>query len=92
MDKQEALEHAKCMREFAKNHLAAGLKRWQGEPEMIAMVRGDAKDFREIAKLLRAGKIKEAFKHAGNMDTAPREQIPDDVWDAMHNHCYPGGY
>lgn len=89
MDKQEAQEHAKNMREFAKKHLASGLKRWCGEPEMIAMVRGDAKDFREVAKLLRVGKIKQAFAVAGGMDTAPREQIPNDIWNAMHDYVYP---
>tara|TARA_S200002703_G_scaffold127052_1_gene113652 strand:- start:2829 stop:3119 length:291 start_codon:yes stop_codon:yes gene_type:complete len=89
LDKFQCQHHAKKLREYAKSYLADGLRRWQGEAEMISMVRGDAKDFREVAKLLRAGKVKEAFSRADSMDTAPREQIPDDVWNAMHYHVYP---
>lgn len=74
-------KYAKIMREFAKEYLADGLATWRDEDDMISMVREDARDFREIAKLIRAGKIDEAGRKAQSLDTAPRECIPDIVWD-----------
>lgn len=94
MNKHEAKDLAQKMREFAKNHLAKGLKTWKGEPDMVSMIRSDAKDFRKVAKLLRESKVKEAFMVAQCMDTSPRERIPDEIWNAMYTYCYPddGGY
>lgn len=88
MNATRAKELAKIMREFAQEHLADGLSYWKGEVEMINMVRGDAKDLRAIAKLLRENKIDEAWTKSCSLDTAVREYIPDVVWDAMRKHYY----
>jgi hypothetical protein len=87
MTRKEAQGYAKIMRVFAQEHLEDGLNDWKGESEMIEMVRSDSKDFRGVAQLLRANKIQEARDLAGSLDTAARERIPDDVWDAMEQHC-----
>lgn len=88
LTKQEAQKCAKIMREFAAEYRADGLKEWKGEPDMVAMILGDAKDYREIARLLRLNKIGEASDLARSMDTAPRETIPDSVWSAMTGEEY----
>mgnify|MGYP003110814159 CR=1 FL=1 len=72
LDKHQCRYYAKRLREYAQKHLAGGLKMWQGEADMISMVRGDAKDFREVAKLLRTGNVEKAFDRASSMDTAPQ--------------------
>lgn len=89
MTRKEAQLYAREMRVFAKVHLADGLECWKGEEDMIEMVRGDAADYREIAKLLRAFKIEEALEKSRSLDTAAREEIPETVWDAMASHCDP---
>jgi hypothetical protein len=53
---------------------------------MIAMQRGDCKDYRAIAKLLLEYKIEEAGNLMHSLDTASRECIPDSVWDAIEEH------
>lgn len=83
----EAQGYAKIMRTHAQQHLARGLNTWKGESDMIAMVRADAKDYRAIAQLLRANKIRKARDLAGSLDTAARDTIPDTIWDAMIEHC-----
>tara|TARA_R110000824_G_scaffold118090_2_gene270241 strand:- start:1899 stop:2174 length:276 start_codon:yes stop_codon:yes gene_type:complete len=83
LTRQEAHKHAKAMRKFAAEYRADGLKQWKGEADMIAMILGDAKDYRKIAQLLRLNKIGEASDLAHSMDTSPRETIPDSVWNVM---------
>ena len=81
MNKAERQKHAKTLRDFAKDYLAHGLREYRGEPDMVRMIRGDAADYRKIAALILAGKINEAGIRAQSMDTAPRENIPQEVWD-----------
>jgi len=91
MDKptrQEAQKLAKAMRKFAAEYRADGLKEWKGEPDMMAMILGDAKDYREIARLLRLNKIGEASDLASSLDTSPRETIPDSIWNVMIGEEY----
>jgi len=75
--------YAKIINAFAKEHLADGLDHWKGQPDMIAMTRGDAKDYRMIGSLLRTKGAKEALELARSLDTAARDCVPDQVWDAM---------
>ena len=88
LTRQQAQRHAKVMREFAAKYRADGLKQWKGEADMIAMILGDAKDYREIAQLLRLNKIAEASDLAASLDTSPRETIPDSVWNVMMGEEY----
>lgn len=43
--------------------------------------RADAKDLRELAKLVRTGHHKEAYKHYRSLDTFVREAVPTEVVD-----------
>ena len=87
MTRKAATVHARYLRAFAKGYLAEGLETWKDEEDMLPMVRGDAADFREIAKLLREFKIEKAREKAHSLDTAARDSIPECVWDAMESHC-----
>lgn len=88
LTRQEAQKHAKVMREFAAEYRADGLKEWKDEADMIAMILGDAKDYRKIAQLIRLNKVAEAADLAQSLDTSPRETIPDSVWNVMHGEEY----
>ncbi len=86
MNRTQAKAHAKVLREASTEMLKDGLECWKGEPDMIAMQRGDCKDYRTIATLLREFKIEEAGNLMHSLDTASRECIPDSVWDAIEEH------
>lgn len=51
------------------------------DKEMVKMYAGDRKNFDKVLKLYKSGEWKKAYKIASSMDTAPREYIPDMVWD-----------
>jgi hypothetical protein len=78
--KKTRQEKAKILRKAAKEKLDRGLHTWKGDQDMIDMVRGDARDMRKVAQLILANKLDEARRHVQHMDTAAREEIPDDVW------------
>ena len=86
MNRTQAKAHAKVLREASTEMLKDGLECWKGEPDMIAMQRGDCKDYRAIAKLILEFKIEEAGNLMHSLDTAARECIPDTVWDAVDEH------
>lgn len=74
---------AKEIREAAKG-VRAKVSNWPGEKDMQNMCIEDARDMREVAKLLGAGNALAASSKAGGMDTAARDRIPDAAWDFMH--------
>lgn len=92
MNKAERQQLAKQLREFSKHYLAKNLKQWRGESSMIKMFRGDAADYRQIATFIRNGKFDAAYRLACNMDTAPRECIPQKVWNAISNQANKQSY
>jgi hypothetical protein len=51
--------------------------------EFANCYRADAKDMREVAKLVRIGKVKEAAMKADNLDTIVRELFPDNCWEYL---------
>lgn len=77
---------AKEIRDEAKER-RKDTKHWPGEPDMQKMVIQDARDMREVAKLLGAGDAKAARSKAGNMDTAARDHIPQAAWDFMNEQA-----
>lgn len=86
MSKKARNEYAKIMTAFAKQYLADGIEDWKNDEDsesMIRMTRADARDYRMIGRLLREKGAKEALAHARSLDTAARECVPDQVWDAM---------
>jgi len=52
---------------------------------MIKMYVADRKDMRRVLSLYKKGEWKEAYKHARKMDTAPREYIPDKIWEDIQS-------
>lgn len=53
------------------------------DKSMIDCGNADAADYRQIGAFLRKGKFSAAAKLAYNMDTLPRENIPDKVWNFL---------
>ena len=53
---------------------------WKNEPNMIKMFRNDAKDYRKVLALAKAGKLREAKSLMCSLDTGAREVIPDSFW------------
>ncbi len=88
MTYKERQAHAKEMSAFAHEYLVEGLDTWPGEEDMIKMVRGDAKDYRKIATLLRTKSCQAAYALAQSLDTAARDCIPQDIWDAMDEDLF----
>ena len=72
---------AKLIREAAKD-VREGAKDWE-EPDMRAMFISDAKDLRNVAKVLLAGDAKKAYSLAWDMDTAARDHIPQAAYEFM---------
>jgi hypothetical protein len=46
----------------------------------------DASDYCKIAALIVERNFKAALKTANGMDTCPRDEIPQDVWDYINHH------
>lgn len=83
MTYKQRIAHAKTVTAFAKQDLAESLEIWKADPEMIECAHADHGDYNHLAYLLRHVSCKVAFKHARSLDTAARDIIPEDVWDAM---------
>lgn len=57
----------------------------EDEEECAEMYENDFNDFIEISKYIENGKITEAYEYWRSMDTAPREGIPDKVYEYMES-------
>jgi len=55
------------------------------EADMKKMYAGDRRDFRRVLSLYKKGKWSEAAEVAGHMDTAPREHIPERIWNDIQS-------
>jgi hypothetical protein len=77
---------AKEIRDEAKER-RGDVKHWPGQKDMQRMVIQDARDMREVAKLLGAGDAKAAASKAGGMDTAARDHIPQAAWEFMQEQA-----
>jgi hypothetical protein len=66
------------MQKAAERKFAQAKK--QDDPGMMAMYAGDAEDMFRIAKIMQDGDHPAAYEKARNMDTAARDEIPDDVY------------
>ncbi len=52
-------------------------ERWGGkDPSMVETGRNDARDLRQVAALVQAGKFKEARNAASSLDTIVRDELP----------------
>lgn len=72
---------ARLIRDVAVDVRQQGLDT-RDDPKLRKLYLDDARDLREVAKLLGAGKWREAWRKAEyQLDTAVREQIPVPVWD-----------
>lgn len=68
------------LRRVAEAKRRRSLKRWDKDPQMLGMVEADYSDLKRIVTLIREGNLSRAYKSAGHLDTAVREEIPLDVW------------
>ena len=74
------------------NKLRARVREWtfiddsgvRMEEDMVNMVLSDAKAYEYAAWLFESGKHKEALRFIACMDTAPREEATDRVWDLVY--------
>jgi len=74
---------AKKVQKAADKYRDAGKKAFKGEKDMIKMYDDDHRDLTKIAKLILKGKLALAGEMAWYMDTAPREEIPQDVYNII---------
>lgn len=51
--------------------------------EPYYLYKQDHRDLKEVRRLYRAGKLKEAMEYASKLDTVVRDQIPADIWRKM---------
>ena len=87
MTKREyRIEAAREIRKAAESYLSKSLDIFKGDDELIKVCRADAKDLRNVAKLLRAGRMDEACRMADGLDTLVRDVIPQNAWDMLHGH------
>jgi hypothetical protein len=54
------------------------------DPETRKAFSQDRKDLRRVQTLYKKGKWAEALLHAQNMDTLPRDMIPQKIWDDIN--------
>lgn len=59
----------------------------QDEPGMMAMYAADARDMFAIARMIKEGNIKAAYDKACYMDTAARDEIPDEVYEYLEEEA-----
>jgi hypothetical protein len=77
-------------RSLADDNLSFAHKVWghdgtEPDPDMVAAAEADHEDTIAVVKLFEAGKLKEAYKMARHMDTAPREYILDEIYEMIQN-------
>lgn len=79
---------SKQLEKFAKRYMEDGMDRFPGEKDMERMFKADYKDFMKIAKAIKENKLKSAGKYIDNLDTVPRESIPQTVFDLVKEHSW----
>lgn len=70
------------MQEAAESKFAKA-KKEQKDPGMMSMYAADARDMFKIAELMQDGNMSAAGKIAWGMDTAARDEIPDEVYEYL---------
>ena len=66
------------MQKAAESKFAEAKK--QDDPGMMSMYASDAEDMFKIAEIMQDGDHPAAYEKARNMDTAARDEIPDEVY------------
>lgn len=74
---------SKRLQKVADANLKAMKKEYAGEKDMLDMFKADHARLQSIAKLILRGKLATAGERAWSMDTAAREEIPEDIYDAI---------
>ena len=78
-------EAADKMLKFAHSYVTKMQNAFES-PESMRIYYKDASDFCGIAELIAKSDFKKAVKTAYDMDTCPRDEIPQDVWDYITHH------
>lgn len=74
---------SKVIREVAQEVRKTAREYSEGDADMLSMYLGDAKDLREVAKILLTGDADAALEYARALDTGARENIPDGPYEFM---------
>lgn len=78
---------SKKMVEFASSYVAKhSQNQFSHYADSMRVYYKDASDFCKIAALIDELDFKGAVKAANSMDTCPRDEIPQDVWDFINHH------
>jgi len=61
-----------------------GVLHFKGDAAMVQVYHDDAASLRIGLELIKKGQYKEAARYLGARDTVVREQVPEDLWDFIH--------
>lgn len=73
------------MQKAAEQKFAQAKK--QKDAGMMAMYAADARDMFKIAEMMQDGNYGAAYEKACNMDTAARDEIPDEVYEFLEEEA-----
>ena len=73
------------MQKAAESKFAEAKK--QDDPGMMSMYASDAEDMFKIAEIMQDGDHPAAYEKARNMDTAARDEIPDEVYKFLEEEA-----
>lgn len=86
MNQRTLNSKARKLLDAAVAYRKSGVKHFKKDDRhMLDVYESDFKDFLTIVKHIRAGDLHKALLHANQMDTLPREEIPYEVWEWMHD-------
>lgn len=83
MTEEKNQQMANVLRDIANSTITRFQNTWPDEDEMLSMGYKDASDYTKIGYLITKSRYKEAAKVAWNMDTAARDNIPDDIYEFL---------
>ncbi len=73
--------------QFAQDYVAKNSKlQFPYYADSMRVYYKDASDYCKIAALIVERNFKAAMETANRMDTCPRDEIPQDVWDFLNHH------
>ena len=79
----ECIQVAREVREAAKWLRSCALNEWKDNKVRRDTALEDAKDMRKVAQALAQGNFRETFRLYMKMDTGPREEMPQSLFDLV---------
>lgn len=84
-NKELDIQISELMYEHAHMYYQHGLVTWKNDKSMNDMYDSDYADLKHIAKLIEDGSPHAAGDYADRLDTAVRDEIPNEVWEYIHS-------